>query len=200
MILGIPNNGRLYEEGLLLTGRGPAQSEDDRSLIQDHGDFLVLHARSNDLPYLLSHGITDLILTGRDYVVEAGISAEELWDFGFQRCQICLLGLPGAEDWRERHPLRVATQYPGLSAAFLAQHRPDASLFTVTGAAELYARLGAVDVIIDAHMTGRTAKANGLVPLETILETSGRLFARPGWSKETKDISQVLTHLVEGRR
>ncbi|MFJ5882316.1 ATP phosphoribosyltransferase [Kitasatospora cineracea] len=198
VVLGIPNTGRLYEEGLLLTGYGGAA--EDRSLVHDTADLVVVNARSNDLPHLLAHGLVDLVLTGRDYVVEAGVLAEELWDFGFQRCEVCLLGPVDAADWRSRPTLRVATQYPRIATDFLKQHRPDAHLFTVTGAAELYARIGAVDVIVDAHMTGRTAAANDLVPLETILETSGRLFARPDWRHEPKNIAGVLSRLTGGGR
>ncbi|MFF2619038.1 ATP phosphoribosyltransferase [Kitasatospora sp. NPDC058046] len=200
VVLGIPNTGRLYEEGLLLTGCHESTPARERSLLHDAGGFVVVNARSNDLPHLLAHGVVDLVLTGRDYVVESGVRAEELWDFGFQRCRVCLLGPASAADWRERPNLRVATQYPGIAADFLKQHRPDSELFTVTGAAELYARLGLADVIIDAYMTGRTAAANGLVPLETVLETSGRLFARPSWRNESKDIDRVLARLVGDTR
>jgi ATP phosphoribosyltransferase len=101
-----------------------------------------------------------------------------------------------------RPRLRVATQYPKIAAGFLARHRPDAELFIITGAAELYPRINAADVIIDAYMTGETAAANGLVPLTTLLETSGRLFARPEWRGEPKPIKptvKLITSLELGR-
>ena len=198
LVIGIPNTGRLHAEAKrLLEGVWSADLE-ERSLVYEAGPVLVVCARSNDLPRLLDQGMADLIITGYDYVVETGVKADELWDFGFQENLVSLLGPCGARDWRNRPAgLRVATQYPGIARAFFEAHRPDVEIYPINGAAELYARLGAADLIVDAYMTGETAAANGLVRLETIMRTSGRLFAGADKAADPR-IAEVVSLLTAG--
>ncbi|MFH9863887.1 hypothetical protein [Streptomyces sp. NPDC017202] len=74
---------------------------------------------------------------------------------------------------------------------------PECHLLNISGAAELYVRTGMVDVAVDAYMSGRTAGANGLELLTPLFETSGRVFARPGWQSEPKDITRALEVLAD---
>ncbi|MET7339490.1 ATP phosphoribosyltransferase [Nonomuraea sp. NPDC005650] len=196
VILGVPNTGRLLEEVATLTGSLLGEAG-GRSLRFDTEDLIVICARSNDLPYLAANGLADLVITGFDYVVEAGVDLVELHDTGYQRCSVGILGAEECRDWRTRERITVATQYPAIAARYFDQPGlPSCELLVVSGAAELYARTGIVDLIVDAHMTGMTAKANGLSYLETILETSGRVFARPGWTESPKNIQEVCRMLT----
>lgn len=196
VVLGVPNAGRLLEEVALLIGPLVGLTKHSRELLFESDDLVVVCARSSDLPYLAAHGLADLVLTGYDYVVEAGVDLEQLHDTGFQHCVIGMLARPGNEDWRSRTRIAVATQYPGIARRHLDQPgMPDYDLLTISGAAELYARADLADVILDAYMTGETAAANGLILVDRLFETSGRLFARPGWRDEHKNITSVLDTL-----
>jgi ATP phosphoribosyltransferase len=197
VVLGIPNTGRLREEVVALLANMIEMSASDRTLLYHSDDLTVACARSNDLPRLLADGMIDLAVTGHDYVVESGAALEEVRDLGFQAGLICLLGSEALRDWRHRDAVVVATQYPGITRAYFAERgRPAAEVYAISGAAELYARTGAVDLIVDAYMTGGTASANGLEVLDRVLETSGRLFVRPGWRTEPKDIGAVLATIL----
>ncbi|NUW30538.1 ATP phosphoribosyltransferase [Nonomuraea sp. SMC257] len=196
VILGVPNTGRLLDEVASLTGSIVGEAG-GRSLRFDTEDFIVVCARSNDLPYLAANGLADLVITGFDYVVEAGVDLVELHDTGYQRCSIGLLGPAESHDWRRHEEITVATQYPAIAERYFDQPGlPSCELLVVSGAAEFYARTGIVDLIVDAHMTGMTAAANGLSYLETILETSGRIFAKPNWTESPKNIEDVCRMLT----
>jgi ATP phosphoribosyltransferase len=196
-VLGVPNTGRLLDEVMALITPVIGHVEETRSLRFESDDLVVVCARSNDLPHLITVGMVDIIVTGYDYVLEAGVELEELHDTGFQRCVIGVLGMADTIGWRERDRLTVASQYPRITRTFFGQATmPDCCVLTVSGAAELYVRCGITDLIVDAYMTGETAKANGLVLLHTITETSGRLFARHGWRTEDKDIARAYRMLV----
>jgi ATP phosphoribosyltransferase len=197
VVVGVPNNGRLRTEVARLIGPSVGMSEHGRGLWYEGDGLAVACARSSDLPYLLAEGVVDLAITGYDYVVEAGVDLVELYDTGFQRCSIGILGLPGAKDWRERDHVVVATQYPGIATAyFSALSAPSSTIVAVSGAAELYARTGMADLIVDAHMTGETARANGLEYIETVFPTSGRIFTRPDLGASKSRIEAVLARLI----
>lgn len=194
VVIGIPNTGRLRDEVTSWIGARLGGFEWDRSLLYESESVVVACARSNDLPALLADGMVDLAITGRDYVHEAQVRAVELCDLGFQRGKICLLGRSEDKNWMTRRHVHVATQYPGITELFFAAaQRPEVVIHAVSGAAELFARTGAVDLIVDAYQTGETATSNGLTVLASILETSACLFARPGWTWETKDIASILS-------
>src|SRR5690606_25664610 len=55
----------------------------------------------------------------------------------------------------------------------------DVTIVPVSGAAEIAPHLGVADMIVDITSTGSTLKVNGLREIETILESSARLIARP---------------------
>lgn len=197
VVVGIPNNGRLRAEIACLIGPSVGMSEQDRGLWFEGDGLAAACARSSDLPYLLAEGIVDLAITGYDYVAESGLDLVELHDTGFQRCTVGILGLPEAKNWRNRDHVVVATQYPGIARTYLsASTAPPSTVVAVSGAAEFYARTGMADVIVDAHMTGETARANGLAYLETILPTSGRIFARPGPVENRGRIEAALARLI----
>lgn len=177
-VLGIPNEGRLRDETLKLLGVYEA-CRSSRSLVLELETETLYFARSMDLPFLLGNGIVDLIITGSDYVKESGIALERVFDFGFQKCQIALLGRSGDLDWRSWKQLLVGSQYPRLAEAYLASNAQCSyEVVSLTGAAELYVFEGLVDMIVDAVMTGETARAHGLEVIEEIMTTSGCLFRR----------------------
>ncbi|MER5431197.1 ATP phosphoribosyltransferase [Streptomyces sp. NPDC002588] len=197
VIIGIPNAGRLLDEVVGLMGRTIGLAGGDRGLWYESDEFVVVCARSTDLPHLAGSGLVDVILTGYDYVFEANVELEEIFDTGFQRCVIGIVGKTTLGDWRQRPELHVATQYPGITTQFFSQSgMPDCRLLPISGAAELYVRSGLVDVAVDAYMTGQTAHANGLVLLDTLFATSGRVFTRPGWQSERKNIAHALEVLT----
>lgn len=176
--VGVPNNGRLSRQAIEVLGL-PRSVADSRSLVLASPDAIVYRARSSDLPFLLVDGLVDMVITGRDYVAESRMSLKLIWDLRIQSGVIGVVGLPGSGDWRERRNLVVASQYPKLADSYMAKHASNGyEIVAIMGAAELFAYLRVVDVIVDALMTGETAAAHGLVLHDIVMPTSGGLFVR----------------------
>lgn len=167
--------GRLADQGDALFVSSGSRS---RSLIAEEEEYAIFYARSNDLPLLVESGMVDIALTGLDYVKESGVRLREIQDLELQSCDICLLTRSG-EPPMQPSPL-IASQYPRIAQSYCDLELPTAKVISIAGAAELYLRIGSVDGIVDAVMTGDTASANEVQVARRLFHTSGRLFSRPG--------------------
>lgn len=76
-VLGLPNMGRLKEEVLSANGDVKAAFS-GRALVAQFAEIRIRLARSMDLPRLLESGACDAVVTGKDYMLEAGVTATEV--------------------------------------------------------------------------------------------------------------------------
>ena len=76
--------------------------------------------------------------------------------------------------------MRIATSYPATVSRYLAAHGITATCIPITGSVELAPSLDASEAIADLVSSGETLRQNGLVELETILESEAVLLAPPG--------------------
>jgi ATP phosphoribosyltransferase len=70
---------------------------------------------------------------------------------------------------------RIATSYPRLLQQFLNERGIEAEIIVMKGAVELAPRLEIATYICDLVSTGATLEANGLKPLETVLDSQAAL-------------------------
>lgn len=180
---GVPNQGRLLHQTRLALD-WPEWDEQTRRLGFTNGEVEILLARSTDLPRLASAGAIDGCVTGRDYVVEAGMqdNLEELVNLKFQEAEICVIRAEGAvPDCRE---VTVVSQYPNtarrwLNAKLVEGALDSARFIAIDGAAEMYIWSGMADLAIDAVMTGQTLRDNALVVHEPLFRSAGCVFSLP---------------------
>lgn len=174
--LGIPNRGRLRSYAVSLLSQ-IAPIDQDRSLIWDEGRaFSILSAHSRDLPSLFLSGTCDYILTGLDYAIEGGISSQPI--ACLPACQgrvAALVSGPGAISGTPT----IVSQYPNIASRWAFARGLDAVVHVVSGAAELYPRLGLADIAVDVVATGATCRDNKLFEMDIILHTSCALFGPP---------------------
>lgn len=183
--IALPNKGRLATEAReLLEQAGLAlELSSDRALQASlGGEFIGLFVRAQDIPEFVADGAADLGITGHDLVVESGRTVEELLDLGFGRCRVVVAarddsGLTGLDDVPPG--ARVATVFLTIARSCFEARGCDVTIVPVSGAAEIAPHLGVADMIVDITSTGSTLKVNGLREIETILESSARLIARP---------------------
>jgi len=184
--IALPNKGRLADETRELLGDAglEVRSTGERALTASlGGEFQALFVRAQDIPEFVSDGAADAGVTGLDLVSESGRALDTLLDLGFGRCRLVVAARDGAgigavADLTGRP--RVATAFPRLTARFFAERGREIDLVPLSGAAEIAPHLGIADVIVDLTSTGSTLRVNGLVELETILESTARLVAAPG--------------------
>jgi ATP phosphoribosyltransferase len=174
--LGVPNRGRLrsYTVSLL---RDIGQIDRDRSLVWDQGDTLrIISAHSRDLPSLFLSGVCDYILTGLDYAIEAGISSPPI--ACLPACRGRVVALTSGIGSIPQTPA-IVSQYPNIASRWAFARGLDAVTRVVSGAAELYPRLGLADIAVDVVSSGATCRDNNLLEIDVILHTSCALFGPP---------------------
>ncbi|MBB1255217.1 ATP phosphoribosyltransferase [Streptomyces alkaliterrae] len=174
--IAVPNKGSLSEPASeMLHEAGYRQRKDRRELVlvdaANEVEFFFLRPR--DIAVYVGSGKLDIGITGRDLLLDSGADAEEILRLGFASSTFRYATRPGtAEHVSEFGGMTVATSFPGLVAAHLADQGVDASVVRLDGAVETAIQLGVAEVIADVVETGTTLRNAGLeIISEPILES-----------------------------
>jgi ATP phosphoribosyltransferase len=178
------SKGRILEDSLpLLAQLGIAPVGDAERLLRlptQDPDVDLLVIRPTDVPTYVEYGAADLGITGKDILLEHGGEAlYEPLDLHMARCRLSVAtkkDSPLARGRRESlRRLRVATKYPEVARRHFAAKGEQVEIIKLYGSMELAPLVGLADLIVDLVATGNTLRANGLVEIETIAESSARM-------------------------
>lgn len=190
LTVAVPNKGSLAEAAAaLLTEAGYRQRRDSKDLatIDTENDVEFFYLRPRDIAIYVGEGTLDVGITGRDLLLDSGAHAQEILQLGF-----------GASTFRFAAPVgtlssvdqlagqRIATSYPGLVDAWLAERGIQAHVVRLDGAVETSVRLGVADAIADVVQTGTTLRQAGL-----------EVFGDPILTSEAVMITRAVTEGVE---
>lgn len=201
------SKGRIYDETLVLMERigiRPTVDPDtSRRLIlpsnREGLQFLII--RASDVPTYVEYGAADLGVAGKDVLAE--YQTEGLYeplDLGIARCRLMTAGAPGTQFEPGSRP-RVATKYVRTAQRFFASRGIQAEIIKLYGSMELAPLVGLADCIVDVVDTGKTLKANGLEPLDLIMEISSRLIVNKAAMKmKHAEVSGFMAEIKEALR
>jgi ATP phosphoribosyltransferase len=183
--VAVPNKGSLADSAAqMLREAGYAQRTDAKELVllDEANGVEFFYLRPRDIAVYVGEGTLDLGITGRDMLLDSQASATELLPLGFGRSRFRFAAPVGtAMDVAALQGLRLATSYPGLVQAYLAERGVTVRLIRLDGAVETAIRLGVADVIADVVETGTTLRQAGLELFgEPILQSEGILISRRG--------------------
>lgn len=171
--VAVPNKGALSETAQqMLAESGYRRRHDgkDLTVLDDaHGvEFFFL--RPKDIATYVGSGDLDLGITGRDLAWESGAPVTERLALGFGRSTFRYAGAADA-GWTvdKLAGVRIASAYPRLVRADLAERGIDATVIPLDGAVEISIQLGVADAIADVVGSGRTLRQHGLVPFGEVL-------------------------------
>ncbi len=191
--------GRILDETLPLLARAGIEPLDDvassRKLVFATSDESVRLAliRSADVPTYVQYGAADLGVAGKDVLAEhGGEGLYERVDLGIAPCRMMTAGY--ADKPLPNGRLRVATKYPEITRRFFHEQGRQVELIKLYGSMELAPMVGLADVIVDLVDSGNTLKANGLSPLQLIMDVSSRLIVNRAAQKMK---NRAVTALVE---
>jgi ATP phosphoribosyltransferase len=187
--VAIQKSGRLSEKSLALLqscGLRFARSKD--KLYWYGKDFPVdlLLVRDDDIPRMLLDGVCELGIVGENIAEEEMLErdgAEELTKvrkLSFGGCRLSL-AVPEGSALKSASDLdgcRIATSYPALTKELLGKQGIKAETVKFSGSVEIAPGLGIADAISDLVSTGTTLRANHLVELETLFESTAALYGR----------------------
>ena len=173
------SKGRMLRDSLPLLAAAGIEPADDpdvsRKLILDsnHPQVKLVILRATDVPTYVQYGAADVGIAGKDVLLEhGGEGLYEPLDLGISRCRLMVAGHPsGLPEGR----LRIASKYANVARRYFAAEGRQAEVIKLYGSMELAPLVGLADAIVDVVDTGNTLKANGLVPLELIADSSARL-------------------------
>ena len=154
--------------------------------------------RPKDIAIYVARGVLDLGITGRDLALDSKASFDEVLPLGFGGSTF-RYAAPQGEEWdiSQLDGRRIATSYPNLVRANLAEHGIEADVIRLDGAVEISIRLGVADVIADVVSTGTTLRQQGLAPFgEPIIESEAVVIKRTG--VEVSEEEQVVLDRMQG--
>lgn len=198
--------GRLQDEALKLFRRAGIFVADDalasrRLMITDEADhYSFIFVKPSDVPVYVEYGVADAGVCGRDVLIETGADLHEPLDLAFGRCRLVVAGLPetAARGYDPIATARVATKYPRATTDYFQRRGVPVELIELQGSVELAPLLGLSEHIVDLVETGRTLRENGLVIIDTIVESTARLIVnRASYHLKRDEVSQLISRLKE---
>lgn len=190
--IAIQAKGRLNEKTMaLLADAGISASVGSRSLIAHAKGFPVdlLLLRDDDIPQAVAMGTADIGIVGLNEVEEKGVHVRQVMELGFGGCRLSL-AVPREADYKGPewfNGRRIATSYPSILLRFLSEKGISAKIHTITGSVEIAPAIGMADAIFDIVSSGGTLIQNGLVEVESVLESQAVLIATPDLPAEKQD-------------
>ncbi len=164
--IAVPNKGSLSETAAqMLSEAGYTGRRDPRDLVvaDPRNDVEFFYLRPRDIATYVGSGALDVGITGRDLLLDSRSPAREIASLDFGDSTFRFAGPAGRfTALSDLSGLRVATSYPGLVEAFLAEHDVTVELVTLDGAVESAVQLGVADAVADVVSTGSTLRKAGL--------------------------------------
>ncbi|WP_238422399.1 ATP phosphoribosyltransferase [Gordonia sp. 'Campus'] len=181
--VAVPNKGALSESAsAILSEAGYRKRTDAKDLtVLDNGnDVEFFFLRPKDIAIYVASGRLDLGITGRDLARDSGAEVAEQLAMGFGSSTF-RYAAPAGQEWTvaDLADKRVATSYPNLVRADLAEHGITADIIRLDGAVEISIQLGVADAIADVVGSGRTLRQHGLVAFgESLCDSEAVLISR----------------------
>lgn len=191
--VAVQKSGRLTDKTLNLLERCGLEIRKSKDQLFCYGENMpidLLLVRDDDIPGLVAEDVCDLGIAGLNILEETRLNGSLGTDdapfnilrkLDFGHCRLALAAANNTE-WRGAEGLagkRIATSYPAITRDFLRQRDIDAEVVYFSGAVEIAPRLGKAEFICDLVSTGSTLAANGLIELETLLESEVCLVQTP---------------------
>ena len=196
------SKGRILEETAPLLARVAIRPREDpegsRKLIiatEKRGVRLIV-VRASDVPTYVGDGAAELGIAGGDVLAEhGGAGLYQPVDLGIARCRMMVAARRGYDYQaavRQGARLRIATKYVQITRQHFAAKGVHLDLIKLYGSMELAPLLGLADAIVDLVSSGRTLRANHLVPVEQIMPVSARLVVNQAALKTRRSELQPL--------
>lgn len=166
----------------------------------------LMFVRDDDIPTFVSDGVCEFGIVGQNVLEEFALGQDEpgyevLAELGFGRCSL-KIAAPETTAYEGPQSLagqRIATSYPRLVRRFLDRQGVEAMIVTMNGAVELAPRLQIASFICDLVSTGATLEANGLKPVDTVLDSQAVLVrTRKPMDPARTEIAAGLMSRIDG--
>lgn len=194
--------GRIYESVYeLLSDVGISIHLPDRQYFPttNQEDLAFQVVKPQITSFLLANNKADLGFSGKDWVYENQVENDvvEIMDLGFDPVRI-VAAIPEARDYDKllQNPVTIATEYQTLSKKWVENKKINGTIFRTWGTSEGFVQDtedSIAQILIDNTSTGSSLKANRLKIVDTLMESSTRMYA----SKEAMNNPQKKQKILE---
>ncbi len=147
---------------------------------------------------LLAQNKADVGFSGKDWVYENGVEDEvvEIMDLGFDPVRI-VAAIPEFQDYDTllKGKVTIATEYQALTRKYIESKKIDGTIFRTWGTSEGFVQ-GTEDsmaqILIDNTSTGSSLKANRLKIVDTLMESSTRMYASKEAMKDPAKKQKIM--------
>ena len=178
--------GRIYESVYeLLSDVGISIHLPDRTYFPttNQEDLAFQVVKPQIVSLLLANNKADMGFSGKDWVYENGCQDDvvEIMDLGFDPVRI-VAAIPEARDFEKllKGQVTIATEYQALSKKWVEEKKIDGTIFRTWGTSEGFVQDNddsIAQILIDNTSTGSSLKANRLKIVDTLMESSTRMYA-----------------------
>lgn len=168
--------------------------------------------RPQEIPAFVAEGYFDLGISGYDCIIENEADVEIIAELPISRATACPVklvvavpedsGIGNISDIPDG--ARVTTEFPNITRKFFEEHGRKVKVYYSHGATEAKVP-DIMDVVVDLTETGETLRRNRLRIIDTILESTTRLFANkksyrhPEKRRAIDEIKTLLLGVIEAR-
>ena len=193
--------GRIYESVYeLLSDVGISIHLPDRTYFpttnQKDLAFQVVKPQITSL--LLANNKADVGFSGKDWVYENQVENDvvEIMDLGFDPVRI-VAAMPEARDFDKllANPVTIATEYQTLSKKWVEEKKINGTIFRTWGTSEGFVQDNddsIAQILIDNTSTGSSLKANRLKIVDTLMESSTRMYASKAAMEDPEKKQKIL--------
>ena len=149
--------------------------------------------------FLLANNKADLGFSGKDCVYENGVADKvaEIMDLGFDPVRI-VAAIPEEKDYENllKGSVTIATEYQNLSRKYVEDKKINGTIFRTWGTSEGFVQdteESIAQILIDNTSTGSSLRANRLKIVDTLMESSTRMYA----SKEAMNDPEKKQKILE---
>lgn len=195
--IAIQKSGRLQEGSLhLLKESGLSFSNGKDQLKTQARNFPVevLFLRDDDIPQYVEDKVADIGIVGENIFVEKQKSTLLVKRLDFAKCRLSV-AVPRLEAYHGVKSLQgknIATSYPNIVKAWLAEHQVEAGIHEISGSVEIAPGIGLADAICDLVSTGSTLLSNGLKEVEVVMESEAVIIGGKDLSEQKRVILDKL--------
>ena len=178
--------GRIYESVYeLLSDVGISIHLPDRTYFPttNQEDLTFQVVKPQIVSLLLANNKADMGFSGKDWIYENGCQDDvvEIMDLGFDPVRI-VAAIPEARDFDKllKSPVTIATEYQALSRKWVEEKKIDGTIFRTWGTSEGFVQDtedSIAQILIDNTSTGSSLRANRLKIVDTLMESSTRMYA-----------------------
>ncbi|MBM3250230.1 MAG: ATP phosphoribosyltransferase [Candidatus Omnitrophica bacterium] len=163
--------------------------------------------RAQEMSRYVQDGALDCGITGNDWVLENGSSVVRVTDLTYAKQSLnkvrWVLAVPqgsGIKSVKQLNGKRIATELVKVTEAFLRKNKVKADVEFSWGATEVKVNAGLVDAIVELTETGSSLRANKLVEIATLCESTTWLIANKDSYKDKWKKAKIaeIALLLEG--